>query len=41
MSERFYVREHSGWTISRSLRPYTEIMLIDSHYCHQVVERAR
>ncbi len=40
MSERFYVREHSGYlsmtTGSRTRPVQTEVMVIDRDYCHRV-----
>ncbi len=40
MSERFYVREHSGFvnTVTRSqAKLRTDVMVIDRDYCHRVV----
>ncbi len=37
MSERFYVREHAGYS-SRGRKQLVELMLIDSHYCHELVQ---
>lgn len=42
--ERFYVREHTGYSIALPLcqtagnaQPQTEYMVIDRDYCHRVV----